>query len=92
MELGTRHHLIALASQTKSGIELRCWLEKLLKVREAEGCRRGPAFGHKDGSVALMLEYDNLLHFCLRKVQDNNTELILLFDNFKANLIFLRTF
>jgi hypothetical protein len=67
-ELGTRHHLIALASQTKSGIELRCWLEELLKVREAEGCRSGPAFGHKDGFVALMLEYDNLLHFCLRKV------------------------
>ncbi len=67
-ELGTRHHLIALASQTKSGTELRWWLEELLKVRESEGCRRGPAFGHKDSSVALMLEYNNLLHFFLGKV------------------------
>ncbi len=68
-DLGTRHHLIALASQTKSGIEVRWWLEELLKVREAEGCLRAPALGHKDSSVALMLEYDNLLHFFLERCQ-----------------------
>jgi hypothetical protein len=86
--LGTRHHLIALASQTKSGIELRWWLEELLKVREAEGYRRGLAFGHKDGSVALILEYDDLLHFFLGKVQDKNPELILPSDDIKANYSF----
>ncbi len=60
-ELGTKHHLIALASCTSSGIELRWWLEELLRVQETERCRSGPAFGHQDGSVALMSEYDDLL-------------------------------
>jgi hypothetical protein len=91
-ELGTKHHLIALASWTTLDIELRWWLEELLRVQEAEGCKRGPAFGHKDGSVALMSEYDNLLHFFLRKVQNENPELILHSDNIKANYSFLPTF
>jgi hypothetical protein len=84
--------LIALASWTTSGIELRWWLEELLRVREAEDCKGGPAFGHKDGSVALMSEYDDLLLFFLGKMQDKNPELILHFDNIKANYSFLRTF
>ncbi len=87
-ELGTRHHLIALASCTSSGIELRWWLEELLRVQEEEGCSSGPAFGHRDGSVALMSEYDNLLHFFLRRVQDECPELILPDDNIKVNYHF----
>jgi hypothetical protein len=90
-ELGTKHHLIALASWRTSGIELRWWLEELLKVQE-EGCKRGPAVGHKDGSVALMSEYDNLLHFFLGKVQDKNPELILHSDDIEGNYSFLQTF
>ena len=33
-ELGIRHHLMALASTTTTGIELRWWLEQLLRVQE----------------------------------------------------------
>ena len=47
-ELETRHHLLALASITSSGIKLQWWLENLMSIREKEGCRMGPAFGHKD--------------------------------------------
>jgi alpha-1,3-rhamnosyl/mannosyltransferase len=36
-ELGARHHLMAFASTTTTGIELRWWLEQLMKVREQEG-------------------------------------------------------
>ncbi len=64
-ELGTKHHLIALANKTSSGIKLRWWLEQLLKIREEEGCRTGPAFGCSNGSVGLMSEFDNILHFFL---------------------------
>jgi hypothetical protein len=64
-ELGTRHHLLALASVTSSGIELRRWLENLMSIREKEGCRMGPAFGHKDGSIGLILEYNDILHYFL---------------------------
>ncbi len=91
-ELGIKHHLIALASWTTLVIELRWWLEELLRVQEAEGCKRGPAFGHKDGSVALMSEYNDLPHFFLGKVQDKNLELILHSKDIKANYSFLWTF
>jgi hypothetical protein len=91
-ELGTKHHLIALASMTLSSIDLRWWMEELFKVREAEGWRNGPAFGHKDGSVSLMSEYDDLFHYFLAKVKDENPELILPSDDIKANHRFSRTF
>ena len=55
-ELGYKYHLMSLASTTTMGIELRWWIETLIRIREEEGCITGPAFGHKDGSVALMRE------------------------------------
>ncbi len=91
-ELGTRHHLIALANETSLGIRLRWWLEQLLHIREEEGCRTGPAFGNSNGSVGLMSEYDNMLHFFLQKVQDAHPNLILPTDNVEANYGFSRTF
>jgi len=63
-ELGYKYHLMSLASTTTSGIELRWWFETLIRIREEEGCITGPAFGHKDGTVALMREYEDILqHF-----------------------------
>jgi hypothetical protein len=75
-----------------SGIELRWWLEQLLRAFEAEGCKRGPAFGHRDGTVASMSKYNDLLHFFLRKVQEGFPDLILPDDNIKLNYNFSRTF
>jgi hypothetical protein len=91
-ELGTRHHLIALANETSSGIRLRWWLEQLLHIREEEGCRTGPAFGNSNRSVGLMSNYDYMLHFFLRKVQDAHPNLILPTDDVEANYGFSRTF
>jgi hypothetical protein len=59
-ELGTRHHQLALASVTTSGIKLRWWMERLLEVREREGHTSGPAFGDTDGRVGLISEYDGI--------------------------------
>ena len=50
-ELGYKYHLMFLASTTTSGIELRWWIETLIRIREEEGCITGPAFGHKDGTL-----------------------------------------
>jgi hypothetical protein len=61
-ETGIRRHIVALASYTMLGIELRWWIEKLISIREKEGCLSGPAFGYSDGSVAAMSEYDSILH------------------------------
>jgi len=91
-ELGFKYHLMALASTTSSGIYLRWWIKTLIKVREEEGCVSGPAFGHRDGSIALMREYDKILHYFLETTQRECPELILEFDNIHANYGFSRTF
>jgi hypothetical protein len=91
-ELGYKYHLMSLASTTSSGIELRWWLEKLIQIREEEGCLLGPAFGHKDGSVALMREYDALLHHFLEMIQKENPNLIADSDDIQANYGFSLTF
>ena len=59
-ELDFKYHLMSMASTTSSGIELRWWLKKLIHVREEEGSISGPAFGHRDGSVAMMREYNKI--------------------------------
>ena len=43
-----RQHLVAIASKTKSGIDARWWIEKLVEMRELEGFTSGPAFGNSD--------------------------------------------
>ncbi len=91
-ELGTKHHLIALASETSSGIKLRWWIEQLIRIRGEEGCKTGPAFGSKDGAVGFMSEYHGLLHFFLQKVQVSYPECILSWDDVDANYGFYRTF
>jgi hypothetical protein len=91
-ELGYKYHLMSLASTTSSGIELRWWIERLIQIREEEGCLLGPAFGHKDGSVALMREYDAILHHFLEMIQKENPNLIADSDDIQANYGFSRTF
>lgn len=51
-ETGVREHLVAVASESKSGIDVRWWLEKLIQVRASENCTTGPAFGNAQGDVA----------------------------------------
>jgi hypothetical protein len=91
-ELGMRHHLLALASVTSSGIKLHWWLECLMNIREKEGCKTGPAFGHKDGSVGLTSEYDNILHYFLRILQKEESDMISPTDDIEVNYSFSRTF
>ena len=90
-ELGHKYHLMSLASTTTSGIELRWWVETLI-IREEEGCITGPAFGHKDGSVALMREYDGILQHLLERVQKEHLNLIYETDDIQANYGLSQTF
>ena len=74
------------------GIELRWWTETLIRIREEEGCITGPAFGHKDGSVTLMREYNgNLQHF-LERIQNEHIHLISETDDIQANYGLSQTF
>ena len=83
-ELGFRYHLMSLASTTSSGIELRWWMEKLIEVRQEENCTTGPGFGHKDGSVALMREYDEVIQSFLSVIQQEENDLIAATDDVQA--------
>ena len=91
-ELGSKYHMMVLASTTSAGIKLRWWIETLIKVREEEGCVSGPAFGNSDGSAALMREYNKKLHQLLEQVHKENPELISEGDNMHANYGFSCTF
>jgi hypothetical protein len=91
-ELGYKYHLMSLTSTTTSGIELRWWIENLIKVREEEGCISGSAFVHKDGSVALMREYDKILHHFLEQIQNKDPNLISETDDIQTNYGLFRTF
>ncbi len=91
-ELGYKYHLMSIASTITSGIELRWWIETLIRIREEEGCITGPAFGHKDGSVALMREYNGILHHFLERIQIKEQNLISESDDIQENYGLLRTF
>jgi hypothetical protein len=91
-ELGTRHHLIALASSTTLVIQLRWWLEKLTNLHAREGCKTGLVFGNRDRSVGLMLEYNKILHNFLRRIQAEEPNLISLTDEININYNFLQSF
>jgi hypothetical protein len=86
-ELGYRYHLMSLASTTSLGIELRWWMEKLIEVRQEENCTTGPGFGHKDGSVALMREYNEILQSFLAIIQQEDSNLIEKINDTQTNMV-----
>jgi len=91
-ELGYKYHLMSLASTTTFGIELRWWIKTLIRIREEEGCITGPAFGHKDSTVALIREYDGILQHFLERFQKEHPNLISKTDDIQANYGLSRTF
>ena len=60
--------------------------------RRSEGCVSGPAFGDARGSVALMSEYDGVLREFLKKVQEEENELLADEDDVLKNYSFFRSF
>ena len=91
-ETGVREHLVAVASTTISGIEVRWWLERLIRVRELEGCTHGPAFGNSAGSVAYLSDYDFLLHDILKTLQTQAGSHLDADEDVAANYSFFRSF
>ncbi len=91
-ELGIREHLVAVASETKSGVEVRWWLEQLIRVREEEGHTHGPAFGNADGSLCFLSDFDVVLHDLLKCVQQEPDSFLDKDDDVEANYSFFRTF
>ena len=91
-ENGVREHLVPVASESKSGLQTRWWLEKLIEVREQEGCISGPAFGDAQGNVAVMSAYDDILHGFLKQIQKEDNSLIAEKDDVVKDYRFFRSF
>jgi hypothetical protein len=91
-ELGIKHHLIALSSLTSLGIELCWWIKQLMRVRMEEGCWTGPAFGNRDGTIALMTKPNDVLHHFMKQIQEKEPQLIAASNDVGANYSFLCTF
>ena len=68
-ENNVKHHLIAVASKTMSGIQTRWWIEKLTEIRSREGFTSGPAFADRKGKLAQTREYNNILRSFLKRIQ-----------------------
>ena len=63
------HHLIAVASESQSGLEPRWWIEKLVQVCESEGRVHGPAFADEHGCLASSPDYNSTFQGYLQCVQ-----------------------
>jgi hypothetical protein len=50
-ELGEQYHLTPLAATTKSGLQVKTWVRRLVETRRLERRERGPAFGTIEGHI-----------------------------------------
>ena len=91
-ENNVRHHLIAVASFTMSGIQTRWWIEKLIAIREREGHTSGPAFADSTGRLANTREYNAVLRAFLTRIQaDKHLGMLTEKDDIEKNYGFFRT-
>ena len=75
-EDGERCHLMLSVAKTKSGFEVRKWVERISEILVEENHFSGPAFCHKDGSCIKALEVDTEFHRQLEKIQVSHPRLI----------------
>jgi hypothetical protein len=74
-ETGEDTHQIGLANVTSSGIQVRWWIEQLVRVCLSEGRTSGPAFATPTGQLASSSEYNATFLKYLGEIQ-TDTELI----------------
>ena len=67
-------------------------MEQLIKVREEEKWAKGPVFGSRTGEVALMSEYDAMLHFFLKRIQAEHPQIVDPTDEVETTYSFFRSF
>jgi len=75
-EEGERWHLMISVSTTRSGFEVRKWVERVAAIIVNEGHCLGPAFCHSDGKSFRAFEVDEEFHKQLEKIQGSHPKLI----------------
>lgn len=84
-ETGACEHMLAVTSTSRSGVDVRWWVEKLVEVRLSEGCTHGPAFGKPDGTLVSTLDMNSILHHYLHEILREDNDLILPSDDVIKN-------
>jgi hypothetical protein len=72
-ETGEDTHQIGVANTTRSGIEVRWWIEKLVEVSKREGRRSGPAFATPEGKLISSAEFNAIFRRYLEEIQSETT-------------------
>jgi hypothetical protein len=75
-ELGDQYHLTPLIAVTKSGLNVKLWVKRLLEVRASEKLTRGPAFADKYGTIADSTMYEREILERFQFIQAKRPELI----------------
>ena len=67
-EHGEREHLLPTASETRSGIKVRRWVQRLIAVNQVRGRVAGPAFCDEEGVVLRSRDMNEVLHELLGEI------------------------
>ena len=68
-ETGERMHVFSLANTTNSGIRVRVWLERVVRILCEEGKRECPAFCDEDGFILSHQHVEDIMHPIIRSLQ-----------------------
>ena len=68
-EHGERMHVFCLANQTKSGIQVRVWLERVVSILREEKKAMCPAFCDAKGYMMQSYEVEGVIHPILKEIQ-----------------------
>ena len=77
-EVGEDKHVALISNKTKSGINVRLWMERLvwLLVKEGRQNSAGPAFCNEDGTMMRAYQFNGEFHLALREVQIQRPDLL----------------
>ena len=75
-ESGTRYHLMPLVEKTRSGLEPRKWIGRLIECYKERNITHGPLFRGKDNAKMAQREMTQIFHRRLIEVQRTRSDLI----------------
>jgi hypothetical protein len=75
-ELGLRCHLLPMVSETRSGLQPRLWMERVVRMNAERQRTTGPAFADEHGRVPNYVDYEIKIFDGLTFIQDNCNGLI----------------
>ena len=68
-ETGERMHVFSLANTTRSGVRVRVWLERVVRILRTEGKKECPAFCDEEGFILSHQQVEEVLHPIIELLQ-----------------------